>query len=195
MALLKRNSKHIKTILSLRNIDQDALIGKGKFSLVYQDPTFEDVVVKISGDKLSHEYLQLSGKHLPSRISTDYTATETIDGREIFIAVNRVEKLHNVREFRETAKMARHLIKDIGHARSQFIFDSKLSDAAVNRNTLRKVASYECYPASIRNALHQLADFAGKRPHCGLDFHINNFMATSDGSLVFSDPFQCCVTK
>ncbi|WP_323493662.1 MULTISPECIES: hypothetical protein [unclassified Undibacterium] len=190
MALLKRNDKYVKGILSALSIKPTAFIAKGKFSLVYQD-AFEDCVLKLSAERLTDRYFEtMRGQHFPQRMAVLYKGQRMINGADTLIVLSRLRKLYNVRQSEAALLYAKLIISEASAARSRFIFDPSVSDAQLNYRTIMEVAKHTAFPHLLSVALCELAKFARDTPNCALDFHLNNFMVDDSGLLIFSDPFQ-----
>lgn len=193
MKILQLNDMGTKLALKHEALAGLPLIGRGKFSTVYDNG---DTVLHLTVDPVSYSLhcdgvTAVKGPHF-SRVVNDYGDIGEQKRGGLVIYLFETEKLAPLRGNINARRTAKAIIKTMwGVDRLESIVGlNGRTHGVYLRDIVMRAVSVGKFPPSICDALRQMSDFVLNSGSFALfDLHNANFMVRpSDGVLVFNDP-------
>lgn len=192
MNILLLNDPGTKLALTHPELQGKPLLGRGKFSTVYDNG---DTVLHLTTDPISYALhcdgqmeIASKSKHF-SQVVNDFGDVGEQYRGDLTLYLFETEKLVKLRgniQQRRLALLVQSVHTDALDAHSKlkgFYRDTPVEWA------LNYMSTNELLEESIGDAITLLSDLARNYPHAGLDLHLANFMVRpADGTLVFNDP-------
>lgn len=192
MNILLLNDPGTKSALKHPELQGLPLLGRGKFSTVYDNG---DTVLHLTADPISYGMhcdgtmaIANKNKHF-SQVTNDYGDVGTQHGGDLTLYLFETEKLVKLRGNIQQRRMAL-LIQAIhtgaleAHSKLKGFYRNAPLDWALDY-----MSTNELLEESVGDAITLLCDFARNYPSAGLDLHLANFMVRpADGTLVLNDP-------
>lgn len=199
MAVINKNDKQVKKALAHESLIGKTLLGKGVFSLVFEDT--DDTVLKLTADGKHVELLkEVAGldescrAYFPEIVEDMGVIGELIKGdNRAPLHLLRISKLEHAKTGSEQRKLISKLCKDQLNAYANNIRHHCFGELA--HKTLHDVAAQPVFD-SLRKPLLLIADFAKRmKDEVSLDLHSKNIMVDRSGRIVFSDPLSDVSTR
>lgn len=199
MKVLRLSDKGVKEALNHPAIAGKTLIGRGTFSLVFDNG---DTVLKLTTDSCHYEMLKFysdDGVRFP-KVLADHGVVGVQGHMDLNLYLIEVERLEPITVKSGEWKLVKALIKGAANMmRTKTpVFErhaNKIDMRLIVPETLFQMAEDKTLPTDVKEALDSIARFSMDYEGVALDFHRANFMVRpSTGAAVFSDPVYNLLT-